>query len=95
MSIYFGNLSIPQIEQRTGIEFPQELKNYMESRQQSAVANIQTGESIPIQKDRWHCFDIPFILVCGDIEIANKIYGDLKKFSSKFKEQLQIAIDNS
>lgn len=86
MSIYLGNLNINEIEKRTGVEFPLALKTYMEPRLQNNANNVKPGH--------WHCFDIPFILVCGDKETATEIYSHLKYFSSNFREPLQIALIN-
>lgn len=72
------------MEKRTGVIFPLELKQYMEPRRQQSAKNIKPG--------MWHCYDIAFLLICGDIDTATQIYGHLKKFNSEFKEQLQIAI---
>jgi hypothetical protein len=84
MSILLGNLSIPAIEERCGVKFPDDLKAYMEARKQEIATNIAKG--------CWHCFDIPFVLVCGDMETAVEIHNHLKPFSSEFKEPLQISI---
>lgn len=87
MEIKLGNLSIAQIEKRAGVEFPIELIEFMNLTHQSDANNIKSG--------KWHCFDIPFMLVCGDMETATKIYSYLKDQSSKFKEVLQIGIENN
>jgi len=79
-----GNLSLKEIQNRTGVEFPQVLVDYMETRHQSCASNIKKG--------KWHCFDIPFILVAGDLETATEIYNNLKSLSGDFKEEMQIAI---
>ena len=86
MSIYLGNLSIKEIEKRAGIEFPKELKDYMGTRKQESASNIKEG--------KWHCFDIPFVLVCGGMETATEIHNRLKDFSSDFKEPLQISLSH-
>jgi len=87
MSIYLGNLSINEMEKRSGVEFPQELRDYMEPRRQQSASNIKQG--------MWHCFDIPFMLVCGDMETATEIHRNLKRFGSDFKEPLQISISGT
>ena len=87
MAIYLGNLSIDDMEKRSGIDFPQELRSYMEPRKQESASNIANG--------KWHCFDIPFVLVCGDMETATEIHNQLKGFSSDFKEPLQISISGA
>ena len=84
MSILLGNLSVNDIEKRAGIVFPQELKDYMDLRWQKSANKIKNG--------KWHCFDIPFVLVCGDMDTAKEIYKYLSEYSSDFKEHLQISI---
>ena len=86
MSIYLGNLGIDDIEKRVGVNFPQELKDYMMPRKQDKASNIAPG--------KWHCFDIPFVLVCGDRETAEKIYEYLSPLAGDFKEPLQICLYN-
>lgn len=86
MNIYLGNLSIEEIEKRSGVDFPEELKDYMSTRKQESASDVKQGE--------WHCFDIPFLLVCGGMETATEIHNHLKGFSSDFKEPLQITVSN-
>lgn len=85
MNVYLGNLSINEIEGRSGVNFPDKLKEYMEPRRQENASNVGKG--------KWHCFDIPFVLLCGDMETATEIHSHLKEFSSDFKEPLQISIN--
>lgn len=82
--ILLGNLTIEQMESRSGVEFPAALKEYMADRHQPAASNIAAG--------KWHCFDIPFQLVCGDMETAQTVYGHLSPLSASFKEPLQIGV---
>lgn len=84
MNILLGNQSISQIEERLGIEFPEEIREFMKQTHQSSANNIAKG--------KWHCFDIPFHLVCGDIETATKIFNSVKDRSNECKENLQISI---
>ena len=84
MGIYLGNLSIEEMEHRSGVNFPEILKEYMGSRRQESAEDVQQG--------KWHCFDIPFVLVCGDMETAVEIHSHLKEFSGGFKEPLEIAL---
>lgn len=81
-----GNLSVAQIEERLGIEFPQEIRDFMKESHQSNASNVAKG--------KWHCFDMPFNLVCGDIDTAIKIYNSVKERSSECKEMLQISVSN-
>ena len=79
-----GNLTIEEMEKRTGIPFPEDLKKLLELTHQNHATNIGENE--------WHCFDIPFVLVCGGMSLAQTIYNYLKEQTDKFKEPLQIAI---
>ena len=66
----FGNISFSEIEARLGIKFPQDIAYFMSNNHQASAQNVMPG--------KWHCFDIPFNLVCGDIDTAKKIYGAIK-----------------
>lgn len=85
MDIMLGNLSVAEIESRLGINFPQEIVDFMNKNHQASAQNVQSG--------KWHCFDIPFNLVCGDVETAKTIYGALKEQSGKCKESLRILVN--
>lgn len=84
MNIMLGNMTIEEMEKRSGVIFPDELKEYMLPRHQAKADNVQSG--------KWHCFDIPFTLVVGDMETATHIYGYLKDMSHQFETPLQIAL---
>lgn len=84
MNIMLDNLTISEIEKRAGITFSAELKELMGKTHQSEANNVAGG--------KWHCFDIPFTLVCGGRPLAQQIYDHLKADSSKFKEPMQIAL---
>ena len=86
MNIMLGKLSVNQIESRLGIEFPNDVKTFMNENHQSGATNIAKG--------KWHCFDIPFNLVCGDMETAQKIYNSVKERSSECKEALQFSLSS-
>ena len=79
-----GNQSVTQIEERIGIKFPKDIKEFMEQTRQHEADNVAEG--------KWHCFDIPFTMVCGDIETATKIFNSVKDRASEVKEQLEIAL---
>ncbi len=79
-----GNLTVEEIENRLGIEFPKETKEFMRMNWQLEANDIKPG--------KWHCFDIPFNLVCGDMATAQKIFDSVKEKSSQCKTQLQFSI---
>ena len=84
MEISLGNLSVSEIQARLGIEFPEDIVNYMKENHQATASNIQKG--------KWHCFDIPFNIVCGDVETAQKIFDALKDQSENCKESLRFSV---
>jgi len=79
-----GNKSVSQIEKRLGIDFTEEIRDFMNKTRQQEAENIAKG--------KWHCFDIPFNIVCGDMETAVRIYESVKDRSSECKEQLAFSI---
>lgn len=85
MSILLGNLTIPQIEERTGVTFPDELKQLLETCHQDNANKLGENE--------WHCFDLPFVIVCGSMELARKIYEHLQPLTGDFKETLGISLN--
>lgn len=87
MNIYLGNLSLADMQRRSGVSFPQELIDFMEPRHQPVTANVGSGQ--------WHCYDLPFFLQCGDMETAQMIYGHLRALSGGFKEPLQIGVSEA
>lgn len=86
MSLYLGNLGVKEIQHRAGVEFPDELVKFMSETKQDNANNIAPG--------KWHCFDIPFVLVCGDMDTAKEIYRHLSPFSDKFAVPLQISLQH-
>lgn len=84
MNIMLGNLSVSKIEERLGIDFPQDIRDFMKDTHESNASSIGKG--------KWHCFDIPFVLVCGDLDTAKKIYESVKGRASEVKEALQISV---
>ncbi len=86
MSIMLGNLTVDQMEKRSGIEWPDALKQFLSDRHQPAASNIAPG--------KWHCFDLPFQLVCGDMETAQTVYDHLSPLARSFKEPLQVGVQS-
>ena len=87
MSVMLGNLSIKEIEKRMGIPFPDDVKEFMSKTRQADAQHVPKG--------KWHCFDIPFNMVCGDMETAAKIYNSVKARSGEVKQPLQFSIYSS
>ena len=89
MSIYLGNLTPEHIESRLGIELTAEDKELLKTTHQPEVNNV------PIAPGKWHCFDIPFMLMTHDIKTASMFADIFRKYEpSKFKECLRIGWKN-
>ena len=84
MGIMLGNLTIEEMQRRAGVEFPVELIDFMRDKHQGEAQSVKPG--------KWHCFDMPFMLVCGDMETAKEIYRHLSPLSASFKEQMQVSL---
>lgn len=85
MSIFLGNLTVEQIEQRLGIEFSETERNELKSTRQENASNIPA--------DKWHCFDIPFMMVCGSYEFAERLKEILTPYASKMKGSFSVGVD--
>lgn len=84
MSIMLGNQSLQQIETRCEIRIPEPLRTKL-------IENRQENVSYKIQKGKWHCFDLPFMLVLGGEELFNEVKDTLIPMSDKFKEKLSVS----
>lgn len=82
--MFLGNLTIEQIEERMGVEFPPAVRAELRETRQEKVNNVE------IQKGHWHCFDIPFAFMCADEETARHFYELLKPFCESTTTQLRI-----
>ncbi len=80
-----GNLSVKQMENRMGIEFPAELKEVLSKYRQENV-------SVDMKEGFWHCFDLPFTMVCGGGDLAQLVYDHLKPIADKITTPLQVAV---
>jgi hypothetical protein len=81
MTIYLGNLTIEQIEKEYGVNFSEKDKQWLSEHHQDQASGIE--------KDKWHFFDIPRIMMTGSNEFAKEIYDRFVKYS--FKGQFRIA----
>lgn len=84
MEIMLGNLTLKQIEDRTGIKLSAEDRAELNGMRQEKAENIASG--------KWHCFDLPFMIVCDDKPTAEKMVKILSAYDwSKAKQALQIS----
>lgn len=73
MVIYLGNLTIEQIEKEYSVKFSEEDKQWLSEHHQDQASGIE--------KDKWHFFDIPRIMVVGSKEFMQELYDRLMKYT--------------
>lgn len=84
MSIYLGNLSAKQMCERLGVEYTEQIADMEIAREQ--MARVKSGT------DKWHCFDIPFEVVCGTKEVAYVWYDLLSPVEKQMKEPIRFSV---
>lgn len=82
MAIMLGNLTVRDIEYRLGIELTDDERKAMEESRQEPVNRT------PIGPGKWHCFDIPFMIVRDTADTAHKIAGILQRHELKGSVQI-------
>lgn len=85
MAIYLGNLTIKEFEKRTGYNFSEEDRKWLEAhKQESATVKFDSG--------KFHIFDILFMMQASE-EISDELLKLLLKYEniSPSKESLQFA----
>ena len=78
----FGDLKTTDIEQRLNITLSDTDRDKLEGMRQSKANNIILG--------KWHCFDMPFQILCGDKGTAAMIDDILAPYRSQMKGMVQI-----
>ena len=84
MGIYLGNLSTNEIEGRLGIKLTDKERAELDALREQDTRKVR-GRNV------WHCYDIPFLIVCGSYEVAVKLRDVYGRYSSQMTGQLQIA----
>lgn len=83
MSVMLGNYKVEDIENR----LTDEERNTLSSMQQDATSEIANNE--------WHCFDIPFTILCGSYETALSVHNILKKYEDEMNDRIDIAVERN
>lgn len=87
MGIMLGNLTVAEIEKRIGVDFSQDVRDFMDAARQAKAGPVAPGA--------WHCFDLPFCIVCGDVRTATRIYNSVKGRAHEVKENLEFAVQGA
>lgn len=83
MSVYLGNLSTKEMADRLSIQMTDEDIEKMEEFR-CHKADVEQGT--------WHCFDIPFVCVCSDMDTAIKVQSIMQKYPSDMEGVFRIGI---
>lgn len=81
--IYLGNLSIEQIEREYCVLFSEEDKKWLLEHHQDKAEKIE--------RDKWHFFDIPRVVIVGSQKFGRELYNRLTKY--KFVGQFRIGVE--
>ena len=83
MGIMLGNQTPDQIARRLKIELTEEHKKQLLDAWQQKAEDIA--------KDKWHCFDIPFMMVCGNKATAERFRDLFMEYDLSKGEMFQIS----
>lgn len=81
--IYLGNLSVEHIEKEYCVSFSEEDKKWLLEHYQDKAEDIE--------KDKWHFFDIPRIVIVESQEFRKELYSRLIKY--EFVGQFGIGVE--
>jgi hypothetical protein len=82
MGIMLGNLTVGELEKRSGVTFSEEDRRFL--------GEYRVNHASVIPKDGFHIFDIPFCILCGSREFTQELYGVIKKYDFSKSPELRI-----
>ena len=77
-----GDFNTTDIEKKLNITLSDTDRDKLESMRQSKANDIIPG--------KWHCFDMPFQILCGDKGTASLVYDILAPYRAQMKGIIQI-----
>lgn len=83
MQVRFGNLSVSKLEERIGVKFSTDDRQWLE--------NHRTDTASFTDKDKLHIFDLPFQVMCGE-DIGDEVVEMFTRYNDKtpFKKHLMV-----
>ena len=75
MNIYLGNLTVKQMASKMGIE--------LSSEDEARLEDIRQDDAQKIQPGKYHCFEAPPMLACGDLPTCYQVHYILAKYPIK------------
>lgn len=80
-----GNLTVEQIEKRLNITLSFSDRQRLKNTHQNKASGL-IGES-------WHCFDMPFVMMCSNYSFAKEIYEIFAPYEKNMRTSFQIALE--
>ena len=81
--ILLGNLSVKQIMDRSGVTFSDDDVQWL---------NERRSEKTELRDGTWHCYDLPFMIICKTKELADEVLSRLNRYDwAHCKEALQLS----
>ena len=77
-----GDFNTTDIEKKLNITLSDTDRDKLEGMRQSKANDIIPG--------KWHCFDMPFQILCGDKGTASLVYDILAPYRAQMKGIIQI-----
>lgn len=87
MTIYLGNLTINQMEQRLGITLTDDERKFFLSTHKDNCNSLGS--------DEWHCYDIPFMFAAGSVAFLKRCIKILSPYGSQCKCAMQMGVDSN
>lgn len=69
-----GNLTVEQMERRLGVTLSEEHRQIFKASRQEKVNDT------PLESGCWHCFDIPFMMMCDAKDTAVKFRDIIQQY---------------
>lgn len=81
-----GNLTVEEMEHRLGITLTDE--------QRTRMSDIRCNDAQNIPEGQWHCFDIPFVVVCGSLDVVYMWRYILEPRKKELQTRIEFVIQN-
>lgn len=85
MGIRLGNLTFRELAEKHQFTLTEEELATLEALRQDD-ASVEKGT------DKCHIFDMPRVIVCGNVDVQIRVVGVLEKHASEIKGNIQIGV---
>lgn len=82
--LLLGNLTVNQMIKQLGINITNEEKELLE--------NMRCDNANSIPENKFHCFDMPFVIHAGSKSVGSKLYDILSKYQNDMVCSIRVDI---